>query len=68
MTDKDQRRLAILERLSSGTISNSQVCTLLGVGIRQLRRLRKEFASTGGVYGRWSFQFQPGAMEEVTRF
>ncbi len=42
---KDKHRIVILEQLSSAAITNSPACTLLRMGTRQLRCIRKEFAS-----------------------
>jgi transposase len=42
-----QRRLDILTRLSAGTLSPSQAAELLGVSVRQLRRVRASFAAEG---------------------
>ena len=47
LTVKDQRRLEILNRLNAHTITTLQACALLGVCARQLRRIRKEYATSG---------------------
>lgn len=41
LTDIDQSRQAILSRLTAGTISNSQACTLLCVSTSAVYRLSK---------------------------
>ena len=47
LSDKQQRRARVLERLAVGSISASQAATLLQISARQIRSLRKRYAAEG---------------------
>ncbi len=47
LTRADQRRLLVLNHLLSGALVNSQAASLLGISVRQVRRLRRRYEADG---------------------
>ena len=47
LTRSEQRRLLVLNHLLSGALVNSQAASLLGLSIRQVRRLRRRYETAG---------------------
>lgn len=47
LTRSEQRRLLVLNHLQSGALVASQAASLLGVSVRQLRRLRRRYEAAG---------------------
>ena len=47
LTRSEQRRLLVLNHLLSGALVNSQAANLLGISIRQIRRLRRGYEEQG---------------------
>jgi transposase len=47
LTRSEQRRLLVLNHLLSGALVNSQGAGLLGISVRQLRRLRRRYEAEG---------------------
>lgn len=47
LTRSEQRRLLVLNHLGSGALLNSQAAGLLGISIRQVRRLRRRYEAEG---------------------
>jgi transposase len=47
LTRSEQRRLLVLNHLLSGALVNSQAAGLLGLSIRQVRRLRRRYETAG---------------------
>lgn len=47
LTRSEQRRLLVLNHLLSGALVNSQAANLLGISVRQVRRLRRRYEAEG---------------------
>ena len=47
LSTKEQRRLMVLNHLGSGAISGQEAAGLLGISERQVRRLRRAYATEG---------------------
>jgi transposase len=47
LTRSEQRRLLVLNHLQAGALVNAQAASLLGVSIRQVRRLRRRYQVEG---------------------
>src|SRR2546429_9991041 len=47
LTRSEQRRLLLLNHLQSGALVNAQAASLLGISIRQVRRLRRRYEAEG---------------------
>ena len=47
LSDKQQRRAEVLSRVGAGLLSNEQASRLLGVSVRQVRRLRQRYLEEG---------------------
>ena len=47
LTRSEQRRLLVLNHPLSGAVLNSQAASLLGISIRQVRRLRRRYGREG---------------------
>lgn len=47
LTRSEQRRLLVLNHLGSGALVNAQAAGLLGISIRQVRRLRRRYEADG---------------------
>ena len=47
LTGEEQRRLLVLNHLEAGALVNAEAATLLGVSVRQLRRLRSAYRDRG---------------------
>lgn len=47
LTRSEQRRLLVLNQLLSGGLLNAQAASLLGISIRQVRRLRRQYEQEG---------------------
>jgi transposase len=47
LTRSEQRRLLVLNHLGSGALVNSQAASLLGISVRQVRRLRRRYEREG---------------------
>lgn len=47
LTRSEQRRLLVLNHLQSGALVNSQAASLLGISVRQVRRLHRQYEVEG---------------------
>src|SRR6267143_3571533 len=47
LTRSEQRRLLVLNHLRSGALVNSNAASLLGISVRQVRRLRRRYEAEG---------------------
>ena len=47
LSSREQRRLMVLNQLGSGALVNSEAAALLGLSIRQVRRLRGQYGRRG---------------------
>jgi transposase len=47
LTRSEQRRLLVLNHLLSGALVNSEAASLLGISVRQVRRLRRRYEAEG---------------------
>src|SRR5437660_1086658 len=47
LSTREQRRLMVLNHLGSGALSNSEAAALVGLGERQVRRLRRAYSAHG---------------------
>ena len=47
LTRSEQRRLLVLNHLLSGALVNSTAASLLGISVRQVRRLRRRYEVEG---------------------
>ncbi|HOB43491.1 MAG TPA: helix-turn-helix domain-containing protein [Bacillota bacterium] len=47
MTEKLRKRVFVMDQLAAGQITNAQAAKMLGLSVRQIKRIKKEMQSNG---------------------
>ena len=47
LTEKVRKRVFVMDQLAAGQITNAQAAKMLGLSVRQIKRIKKEMQSNG---------------------